>query len=210
MIGVFGGTFDPIHFGHLRPALDVMQAMGLQQVRFIPLHGPVHRDAPQAPAVLRLRMVEAAIASQQGFVVDDRELQRAGPSYTVDTLKELREIFTDQPLCLMMGMDAFSGFPDWHKPDEILQLAHLIVMRRPGEKQLSVAAQDWLKRHQGCEVSMVKQRPAGSILLQTVTQLDISATAIRGMVSQGLMPRYLLPEAVLELIRTHGLYQTDN
>jgi nicotinate-nucleotide adenylyltransferase len=209
MIGVFGGTFDPIHFGHLRPALDVMQAVGLQQVRFIPLHGPVHRDPPHAPAGLRLQMVETAIASQQGFVADDRELQRAGPSYTVDTLRELRGIFADQPLCLMMGMDAFSGFPDWHEPDEILQLAHLIVMRRPGEERLSVVANELLKRHQGREVSMIKQRPAGSILLQTVTQLDISATSIRHMLNQGLMPRYLLPEAVLEQIQTNRLYH-DN
>jgi nicotinate-nucleotide adenylyltransferase len=207
MIGIFGGTFDPIHFGHLRPALDVMQAVGLEQVRFIPLHGPVHRDQPQASPAQRLRMVEAAIADQQGFIADERELKRAGSSYTVDTLQTLREDFPQRPLCLLMGMDAFSGFPEWHRPDEILKLAHLVVMRRPGEEQLSEKAQALLKKYQINEISTLNQLSAGRILIQTVTQLDISATAIRSMLSQGNLPRYLLPEAVLEQILTEALYQ---
>ena len=206
MIGVFGGTFDPIHYGHLRPALDVMQAVGLEQVRFIPLHGAVHRDPPQASARLRMQMVEAAVSGQEGFVADDRELQRAGRSYTLDTLAELRRAFPGRPLCLMMGMDAFNGFPGWHRADEILGLAHLIVMGRPGEAALGADVQKLLAAHQCHEVSMVEQRRAGHILLQTVTQLDISSTRIRAMLGKGRMPRYLLPEAVLELIRANRLY----
>ncbi|MES9942209.1 MAG: nicotinate-nucleotide adenylyltransferase [Candidatus Thiodiazotropha sp. 6PLUC2] len=207
MIGIFGGTFDPIHYGHLRTALDVMQAIDLEQIRFIPLHGPVHRNPPQASPGLRLQMVEAAIAGQQGFVADDRELKRAGPSYTVDTLLDLREAFPHQTLCLLMGMDAFNGFSNWHRPDEILQLAHLIVMKRPGEDQLSLASQSLLKKAQGHDKSMVNRRSSGVILLQTVTQLDISATNIRTMLSQGKLPRYLMPEAVIELILAQGLYE---
>ncbi|MES9833947.1 MAG: nicotinate-nucleotide adenylyltransferase [Candidatus Thiodiazotropha sp. L084R] len=207
MIGIFGGTFDPIHYGHLRTALDVMQAVGLEQIRFIPLHGPVHRNPPQASPGVRLQMVEAAISGQDGFVADDRELKRAGPSYTVDTLLDLREAFPDQTLCLLMGMDAFSGFPNWYKPDEILELAHLIVMRRPGEDQLSLASQNLLNKDQGPDISMVNQQSAGVILLQTVTQLDISSTRIRSMLSQGNLPRYLLPEAVLELVVEQELYK---
>ncbi|MCG8487449.1 MAG: nicotinate-nucleotide adenylyltransferase [Chromatiales bacterium] len=207
MIGILGGTFDPIHNGHLRTALDVMQAVGLDEVRFIPLHGPVHRDQPQASAELRLQMVEAAIAGEPGFVADDRELQRAGDSYTVDTLRDLRQEFPDQPLLLLMGMDAFNGFPDWHKPDEILQLAHLVVMRRPGESQLSAAARQLLQRAEIRNDRRLNPDKAGGILLQTVTQLDISASLIRNLIKQDKTPRYLLPEAVLQIIHAEGLYR---
>jgi nicotinate-nucleotide adenylyltransferase len=117
MIGILGGTFDPIHFGHLRTALDVRQGVGLDQVRYIPLHRAVHRDQPETPAELRMRMVQAAIAGEPSFVADDRELQRAGDSYSVDTLNSLREEFPDESLCLLLGMDAFNGFADWHRPD---------------------------------------------------------------------------------------------
>ncbi|MEJ2609681.1 MAG: nicotinate-nucleotide adenylyltransferase [Candidatus Thiodiazotropha sp.] len=206
MIGIFGGTFDPIHYGHLRSALDVMQMVDLEEVRFIPLHAAVHRDQPQAPAQLRMQMVEAAIAEQSGFVADDRELQRAGYSYSVDTLTELRQLFPEKPLCLMMGLDAFNGFPNWHRPDEILRLAHLIVMQRPGEAEPSIGSKQYLSKRQCHEVSEVKQRQAGTILLQTFTQLDISSTQIRTLLAQGLLPRYLLPEAVLDIIQAHGLY----
>ncbi|MEW8626811.1 MAG: nicotinate-nucleotide adenylyltransferase [Candidatus Thiodiazotropha sp.] len=207
MIGILGGTFDPIHNGHLRTALDVMQAVGLDEIRFIPLHGPVHRDQPQASAELRLQMVEAAIAGEPGFVADDRELKRAGDSYTVDTLRDLRQEFPDRSLLLLMGMDAFNGFPDWHKPDEILQLAHLVVMRRPGESQLSAAARQLLQRAEIRNDIRLNPDKAGGILLQTVTQLDISASLIRNLIKQDKTPRYLLPEAVLQIIHTEGLYR---
>ncbi|MCG7899222.1 MAG: nicotinate-nucleotide adenylyltransferase [Candidatus Thiodiazotropha weberae] len=207
MIGILGGTFDPIHNGHLRTALDVMQVVGLEQLRFIPLHGPVHRDQPQASAELRLRMVEAAIAEQPGFVADERELRRAGDSYTVDTLRDLHHDFPEHPLLLLMGMDAFNGFPDWHKPDEILQLAHLVVMKRPGESQLSEAARELLQRHEIPVESQFNLEIGGEIQIQTVTQLDISASLIRKMIKQDESPRYLLPEAVLQIIHAEGLYR---
>ncbi|MCG8069474.1 MAG: nicotinate-nucleotide adenylyltransferase [Candidatus Thiodiazotropha taylori] len=207
MIGILGGTFDPIHNGHLRTALDVMQAVGLEQLRFIPLHGPVHRDPPQVSAELRLRMVEAAIAQQPGFVADDRELRRAGDSYTVDTLRDLHHDFPAQPLLLLMGMDAFSGFPGWHKPDEILRLAHLVVMRRPGESNISEAANELLQRYEIDTDRPFDLENGGEIKIQTVTQLDISASSIRKMIKQNESPRYLLPEAVLEIIHAEGLYR---
>ena len=133
MIGVLGGTFDPIHFGHLRPALDCLEALGLSELRFIPLKVAVHRPQPQAPAALRLAMLEAAIADQPGFRVYTRELERPGGSFSYDTLRSLREELGDAvPICLLVGADAFRGFPDWHRPRAILDLAHLVVMRRPG------------------------------------------------------------------------------
>jgi nicotinate-nucleotide adenylyltransferase len=135
MIGVLGGTFDPIHFGHLRPALDCLQALALEEVRLIPLNVAVHRPQPVASSALRLAMLEAAIAGQPGFVADPRELERPGGSYTYDTLISLRaELGDAEPLCLLIGADAFAGFLDWHRPADILDLAHLVVMRRPASR----------------------------------------------------------------------------
>ncbi|MBT3029022.1 MAG: nicotinate-nucleotide adenylyltransferase [Candidatus Thiodiazotropha sp. (ex Ctena orbiculata)] len=211
MIGVFGGTFDPIHFGHLRTALDVMQGVGLEEIRFIPLHGAVHREQPLAAADLRLEMVRLAIRTQAGFVVDDREIQRAGDSYTVDTLASLRQELPRRRLCLLLGMDAFSGFADWYRPDEILELAHLIVMHRPGEQG---PEDPRIKRLiETSRVSTSKQLLAqdhGSILFQPVTQLEISASKIRNLLDQGRTPRFLLPAAVLQFIENKGLYRTNH
>ncbi len=208
MIGILGGTFDPIHYGHLRTALDVMQAIGLEQVRFIPLHGAVHRDQPQTPGELRLRMVEAAIEGTSGFLADDRELRRAGNSYTVDTLASLRREFPLEPLCLLMGMDAFSGFPDWRRPGEILSLAHLLVMHRPGMTQpREPRAQALLETHRCVSLESLRASAAGLIHLQAVSQLEISSTRIRALVGAGESPRYLLPDAVLDLIEENHLYR---
>lgn len=207
MIGILGGTFDPIHFGHLRTALDVMQAVGLEEVRFIPLHRAVHRDQPETSAELRLQMVRAATAGQAGFVVDDRELRRPGDSYTVDTLASLREEFPHQTLSLLMGMDAFNGFAEWREPAEILRLAHLIVMQRPGLPGPSdTGAKAYLDAHRCGDGSALCRRSAGLIHLQTVTQMEISATRIRALIAAGHSPRYLLPEAVLQLIGENRLY----
>jgi len=208
MIGILGGTFDPIHYGHLRTALDVMQAIGLDQVRFIPLHGAVHRDQPETPSDLRLRMVAAAIEGTPGFVADDRELRRSGDSYTVDTLGSLRRDFPHAPLCLLMGMDAFNGFADWRRPGEILRLAHLVVMHRPGmteptEPRVRALLQD----HRCASRESLRSEKGGLIHLQAVTQLEISSTRIRALIGAGASPRYLLPESVMTLIEENRLYR---
>ncbi|MEW8027380.1 MAG: nicotinate-nucleotide adenylyltransferase [Candidatus Thiodiazotropha sp.] len=211
MIGVFGGTFDPIHFGHLRTALDVMQAVGLDEVRFIPLHGAVHRNQPKTPTELRLEMVRLATRQQQGFVVDDREMRRAGDSYTVETLTSLRREQADRSLCLLLGVDAFNGFLDWYRPDEILRLAHLIVMHRPGE-QISKGSkvEKLLIDRQVSAPAQLQAEDCGLILYQRVSQLDISASKIRSLLALGQTPRFLLPEAVLQLIENNHLYGTDH
>ena len=120
MIGILGGTFDPVHFGHLRPALEVMQALALEEIRFIPNRLPPHREPPWLDADTRRRLLQIAIAQTPGFVLDERELQRDGPSYMVDTLQSLRVDFPDSALCLVIGMDAFAGLPRWHRWQEIL------------------------------------------------------------------------------------------
>jgi nicotinate-nucleotide adenylyltransferase len=209
MIGILGGTFDPIHFGHLRPALDCLQALGLEEIRLVPLNVAVHRAPPIASSDLRLAMLEAAIVGQPGFVADPREIERPGGSYTYDTLISLRaELGRERALCLLIGADAFAGFLDWHRPDDILGLAHLVVMRRPGASvALDPALQAFCSGHICDRAGDLAETPAGRILFQEVTQIDVSATHVRALVRQGLSPRWLLPDAVISIIAREGLYR---
>lgn len=208
MIGVFGGTFDPIHYGHLRAALDVHQALALRELRFLPLNVAVHRQQPLASAAQRRMMVAAAVAGEPGFRVDDRELTRAGRSYSVDTLISLRaELGDTRPICLLVGGDAFNGFFDWHRPHDILALAHLVVMQRPGASiprdprlRAEVERRRATRRHE------LEQAAAGRIWFESVTQLDISSTGIRRLFVQGRSPRFLLPDAVIAIARQSGCY----
>lgn len=208
MIGIFGGTFDPVHYGHLRTALDVQQALSLTQVRFIPCGEPPHRNKPVAEPLQRLSMVRAAIAGQANFTVDDREIRRGGPSYMVDTLASLKKDFADETLCLMLGTDAFNGLPDWHCWRDIFSLANIVLMQRPGDESI-------LPRHPALS-SILKQRlvsaedlhkePHGRICQVAVTQLAISASAIREQWQQGKDIRFYTPDAVLTLIRQQKIY----
>lgn len=202
MIGILGGTFDPVHYGHLRTALDVQQTLGLEQVRLIPLRDPPHRAQPSLSPTDRLALLHAAVDDNPLFTVDPRELERSGKSYTLDTLQSLKAEQPHTTFCLLLGGDAFHGFPRWHRPDAILELAHLVVMQRPGEPD---------PRHYHARIThdpaALEQQSAGLILPLPVTQLEISATRIRELLRQGQSPRYLLPDATLELIRQHQHYR---
>lgn len=207
MIGILGGTFDPIHFGHLRPALELLQELGLDHVRLLPAHVPPHRDVPHATPAQRRRMVELAVRDQPGLCLDDRELQREGPSYMVDTLQSLRGEVGARPLCLMLGMDAFIGLPGWHRWEELIELAHLVVMRRPGWEAPDEGPLGALIRsRQAGQAAELARSAAGGLLFCTVTQLEISATYIRQQLSQGMNPRYLLPDRVLGYLRDEHIY----
>jgi nicotinate-nucleotide adenylyltransferase len=208
MTGVFGGTFDPIHFGHLRTALDVLEAAGLAEIRLVPLRDAVHREQPGTPPGIRHALIQAAVAGTPGLVADDREIARGGPSYTVDTLASLRqERGAGEPLALLLGADAFAGFLTWHRPHDILSLAHVIVMERPGHM---LRAQGELAalvsaRHAG-EPAALHRAPAGLVLPVAVTQLEISSTDIRRRLAEGRSIRFLVPRRVETLIRRLGLY----
>lgn len=208
-VGVLGGTFDPIHLGHLRPALEVLEQLQLAEIRLVPCHIPPHRRRPQASAADRVRMLELAVDGQAGFTVDRRELERAGPSYSVDTLSSLRaELGPERPLCLIMGMDAFAGLPSWHRWERLIELAHIVVTHRPG----SPASQDidlgeWLAQVRTEDPKALHSTPSGHVWFCPVTQLDISATDIRRRIAAGRSPRYLTPEAVWAYIRDQGLYR---
>ncbi|MEO7387518.1 MAG: nicotinate-nucleotide adenylyltransferase [Gammaproteobacteria bacterium] len=206
-VGIFGGTFDPIHVGHLRTAHELMTALGMTEVRFVPSRLPPHRPPTVAPEALRLRMLEAALEDLPGFRVDGRELRRPGPSYMADTLTSLREEVGDQPLCLLLGLDAFLGLPTWHRWREIPDLAHIVVARRPGVGQLPDGEVGALLQSRAAKDGHdLTQSPAGRVLLRDVTQLEISSSAIRDLVAAGGDPRFLVPDAVLELIAKTHIY----
>jgi nicotinate-nucleotide adenylyltransferase len=204
-IGVMGGTFDPVHFGHLRPAMDVAQALNLAQVRLVPAAIPPHRQSPVAEPKVRRLMLELAIKGLEGFVVDERELEREGPSYTLDTLISLRADFNANPLYLLLGSDAFQGLTSWSRWEQLLDYAHIVVMQRAGEPMaLADDLAAWYQQH------LAKPEDAallaGKIWPVAVTQLEISATHIRSLLAQGKNPRFLMPDSVIELIRQLGLY----
>ena len=206
-IGIFGGTFDPIHYGHLRSAFELLQALRLSEVRFMPAGDPPHRDVTIASPEQRLKMVRAAIGQQPGFNVDDRELRRAGPSYSVDTLAELRAEMPDRSLCLILGMDAFLGLPKWHRWQDILKLAHLVVAHRPGWRAPTMGPLGELLVDGGTgRVDDLHEAKAGRIFIHAVTQLEISSTEVRNLSASGRDPRYLMPDAVRDLIQQSACY----
>lgn len=208
-VGILGGTFDPVHHGHLRLALEMLERLGLAEVRLVPLERPAHRAPPRAAGALRLAMLEAAVASEPRLVADDRELKRGGVSYTVDTLTELREeLGPAAPICLILGMDAFAGLPSWRAWTRIPQLAHLAVARRPGSRfPQDTELARLLDARRVEDAAALARAPAGSVLLESFPLLDISSSRIRELVAAGGNPRYLLPEAVLGIIRAQALYQ---
>jgi nicotinate-nucleotide adenylyltransferase len=208
-IGILGGTFDPVHFGHLRPALDVAEQLNLDHIRLIPCSVPPHRTQPQATAQQRLTMLQLAIKNNPRFIVDDCELQREGPSYTVDTLKTLRDEFPDTALYLILGTDAFLGLQSWHQWSQIIELAHIVVMQRPDEKlDIPEEFKQWYQQHLAKENNQTEL--AGSIWPVNVMQLAISATFIRQQITTGASPQFLLPDSVISLIEMLGLYQQQD
>ncbi len=207
-IGVFGGTFDPIHYGHLRSAFEMLQALRFDEVRFMPCGDPPHRGVTYANSAQRMRLVELAIAGQDGFVADDRELRRDGPSYTVDTLQSLREEYAQRSLGLVVGMDAFLGLADWYRWDEILDLAHIVVAHRPGWKAPDIGVLgELIAEHGTHRVQDLHKATHGCVHIHAVTQLEIASTEIRELIAAGRDPRFLMPDAVRDEIENTGLYK---
>jgi len=212
MIGIFGGTFDPVHYGHLRSALEVKDIFGLDEVRLIPCANPPHRDQPAVTAGMRLQMLELAIKNQPGLKIDTRELDRhkvsdQTPSYMVDTLKSLRQEFPGESLLLFIGTDAFRHLTGWHQWQRLFDYAHIVVMTRPGFEIQAVDS--FFKARLAGNIKELARTVAGKLCFQQVTQLDISATAIRNIIARKQNPGFLLPDAVIEYIKQHKLYEID-
>lgn len=210
-LGLLGGTFDPIHFAHLRLAQEARDALGLPALRLIPAGQPPHRAQPGCTATDRLAMVRLAVQGLAGFEVDPAEVEAAQPSYTVTTLQRLRsELGAHRPLVLLMGADAFRGLTSWYQWQDLFSHAHIGVATRPGyvldaDSLPPVLAAHWQARR--ADAAALAQQPAGRIASFGMTALDISATAIRNQLQQGASPRFLLPDAVLDYIQTHHLYR---
>lgn len=209
-IGVLGGTFDPIHLGHLRLALELKQALGLAQMRLMPCHRPVHRDQPQVSSAQRAEMIRLALADCPALTLDERELRRDQPSYTFDTLCSLRaELGADVSLIWVMGTDAFAALDSWNRWQELLDYTHLAVIERPGfllPETGPVAA--FLHRHRA-PMDVVDELPGGSIVLPSLRLLDISATDIRAQLGKGESPQFLIPDSVRRYILAEGLYRRE-
>ena len=207
MIGIFGGTFDPVHYGHIKPALSVKQALNLTQLRFIPNRLPPHRAVPWLSAEQRLQLLKAALQDYPDVVIDERELKRAGPSYMVDTLGSLKQEFPDESMCLIIGMDAFFGITSWVKWKLLFELCHLVVTKRPGFDQDAIEAQfagvdyAFLAPRITMDVNELSRQESGKILLQSVPQLDISSTQIRDNLLDDEQISQWMPKQVYKQLR---------
>ena len=206
-IGVFGGLFATLHFGHLRTAHELHELLGLESVAFVPAGDPPHRAAPLADAETRLAMVRAAVGDDPRFLVDDRELRRSGPSYTILTLEALRAERGSQPIVLIMGMDAFAGIERWHRAGELISLAHIVIALRPkAPTPREGLAARLLRDHRCDDAARLAASPAGLVHVSENTQLDLSSSAVRAVIAAGRDPRYLMPEAARRIILATGSY----
>jgi nicotinate-nucleotide adenylyltransferase len=213
-VGILGGTFDPIHHGHLRLAQEALEQCGLAAVRIIPAGTPPHRNGPHATAQQRLEMARLAVQDNAALVLDDREIRRGGLSYTVDTLTSLRgELGDEQPLCLLMGGDAFLQLDTWHEWQRLFGLAHIVVIQRNGKplgnaiEQADAELRDEYHARLAPAAAVLHEAPAGAIVVLDMPMLEISATAIRSRCMQDRSVRYLVPDAVADYIQSHHLYR---
>lgn len=197
-IAILGGTFDPVHIGHLRVALEASEALAAP-VRLMPAHVPPHRPAPVASAAQRVAMLRAALAGQDRLRLDTRELDRSEPSYTVDTLRQMRNEFgAVQSLILLLGADAFVGLPTWHRWRELFDLAHIAVMTRPGhDASLPAELRAEIAPRGAASAAELHMSPAGKVFDLPVTPLEISASRVRALFAAGRDPRWLVPDALL-------------
>jgi nicotinate-nucleotide adenylyltransferase len=206
-VGLFGGTFDPVHYGHLRAALEAREKLGLDALRLLPAGDPPHRPDTVASAAQRLAMLGLAIASEPALLLDDREIRRAGPSFMVDTLAEIRAEAGTAPVLLLVGQDAANALDSWHRWRDLFHLAHLVVLRRPDAHfRCAGELRRQIEERRVTGPGDLLQTPAGQVLSLEVTQLDISSTVIRRLLAEGRSPRFLLPDPVLEYIEEQRLY----
>ena len=211
-IALLGGTFDPVHMGHLRAAIEAREALDALEIRLLPCALPPHRDTPTVDPAQRLQMLRLAIAGLAQVSCDPRELQRRGPSYTVDTLISIRaELGDTQPLVLVLGADAFAGLPSWHRWREIISMAHIAVLSRPDAHGLIDPRLEELLASAGtADPACLSQRPSGLVLRLEIPPLPVSSTLIRARLAQGRSVRFLVPDAVINLIQSHGWYDAGS
>jgi nicotinate-nucleotide adenylyltransferase len=208
-VALFGGTFNPVHIGHLRIATELAELLQVPCMRMLPCAFPPHRGEPQASAQQRLEMLVAAISNQSLLVADDLELQRSEASYSIDTLELVRrQIGPDQPLFFCIGMDALAKIDTWQRWQELLDHCHIVVSSRPDwELPQSCTVADWIDTHRCDDLDLLQQSPAGSVHFCELTMLDLSSTEIRRKVAEGENIQFMTPDAVVDYIQQHHLYE---
>ncbi len=221
VVGILGGTFDPIHNGHLRLAEEMREHFGLARVHFIPAGDPYQKTRidgqlrrPITAAAQRLAMLRIAVAGNPYFVADEREMHRDGPSYSIDTLRSLRaELGPEPALIWLMGSDTFLGMPTWHRWEELFEFAHIAVAERAGHTSwrnaMAAALFEQFEYRLSTGETDLHQHAAGRIAVVPMTALDISSSAIRAQLAQGRSPRYLVHGGVLDHISQHQLYSQE-
>ena len=208
-LGVLGGAFDPVHIGHLRGAIAVREHLGLERVDLLPAAQSPLKDAATVTAADRLAMLEAAVRGVPGLGIDARELAREGPSYTVDTLIELRrEVGQVLPLIWIVGTDILPALPRWSRWQQLLELAHLVILERPGADSPPLAVTQWLDQHR-IDQNALLTSAAGGVMTLHQPVLDIASSDIRPLLAAGRDPRFLLPDVVMEYISLHKLFMRD-
>ncbi len=205
LICLFGGTFDPVHYGHLKPLNELQQYLAADAVHVLPASVPPHRPAPLASSEQRQTMLQLALREYPGFILDSRELERSGPSWTVLTLQSFRQQYPDASLCLVMGSDAFDGLSSWYHWQQIPQLANIIVIERAGMK--TAKRPEWATEHLVRDVDSLRESKSSSILFVSLKGHDISATEIRQRMAHKLDVTGMLPDKVIDYIRQNGIYQ---
>lgn len=209
-IAIFGGTFDPVHYGHLRAAAEVSEKLQVSDFRLMPAGQPPHRDRTEAAACHRLAMLELALAPYPDLTVDEHEVRREGPSYMVETLATIRAEAGEVPIILCLGQDAANVLNKWHRWRELFDLAHLVVMKRPRSRpRYPQSVSELIKSRRVRRTEQLMTEPAGKVHHLEVTQLAISSTDIRKQLASSRDPRFLLPATVLAYIRKHGLYRAN-
>ncbi|MEE9424569.1 MAG: nicotinate-nucleotide adenylyltransferase [Methylococcales bacterium] len=209
MIAVLGGSFDPIHIGHLRIAIEVRDQFQADEVRLIPCGLPPHRDPFIASADQRLQMLELAIENEPALLVDDREIRQSRMSYTVDTLTDLRQEIGQQSLCLIIGADAYQQLDTWHQWTQLLNLAHLVVVQRPGYTMTTSAkVADYTAKRCTNNVQQLKQQHAGLVYFLKTPPLEISSTRIKALLAEHKSIRCLVPDSVFRWLQQHRIYQS--
>ena len=213
LVGIFGGTFDPIHYGHLRVAEDIVETVGLQKMYFVPAGMPRLRHSPVASPKHRVEIVRLAIQKNPDFVLDDREIYRDGVSYSIDSIREFKQEFGEEVrLCLVLGADAFIKLPEWNNWKELFNLCHFIVSTRPGytltliKELLSKELREECSQRWVSNTESLRKDMSGLIFIASTTMLDISATSIRAHIADGRSVRHLVPSVTVNYISENKLY----
>ena len=213
LVGIFGGTFDPIHYGHLRIAEEIVKIVGLQKMYFVPAGMPRLRHSPVASPQHRVEIVRLAIQKNPDFVLDGREIYRDGVSYSIDTVREFKQEFGEEVrLCLVLGADAFIKLPEWNNWKELFNLCHFIVSTRPGytltliKELLSKELREECSQRWVSNTESLKKDTSGLIFIASTTMLDISATSIRAHIAVGRSVRHLVPSVTVNYISENKLY----